>query len=148
MQQFARKLAMELHEGDCIALEGDVGAGKTFLATHMIRQLCGSNTVVTSPTFTISQYYQPKRNIAKEGLWHYDLYRLEHPQELEETGLRDTLDDAITLIEWPAIANTWLPYQKLHIQIAFDTDARYRNVILSGDHALWKTRLPTLEPRS
>jgi tRNA threonylcarbamoyladenosine biosynthesis protein TsaE len=140
MSAFARSMAAIARAGDCIALHGDLGAGKTFFAQSFIRALCGEATDVASPTFMIAQTYS-----ATDGgsIAHFDLYRLEHSHEVEETGLPETLLHHINLIEWPDIASAYLPPHTLHIVFAFNNSPDYRDLALTGYDA-WMTRLPPL----
>lgn len=84
--------------GDCIALDGDLGAGKTTLARGMLIAL-GLETEAPSPTFAIVQPYEPPET--RLPVWHVDLYRLEDPAEARELGLDDARRDVVMLIEWP-----------------------------------------------
>lgn len=144
MQQAAEVAAIisvVLEPQDCLLLQGDLGAGKTYFAKHLIQACCGADCHVTSPTFAISQSYQPIiQALSDTMLWHYDLYRLQYVHEVEETGLLDSLMSGVTLIEWPDIAASYLPDDALHITFAFAEDSHYREVSLSGD-ALWGHRL-------
>ncbi|MDM7255537.1 MAG: tRNA (adenosine(37)-N6)-threonylcarbamoyltransferase complex ATPase subunit type 1 TsaE [Paracoccus sp. (in: a-proteobacteria)] len=93
----ARSLAATARAGDVLLLDGPVGAGKTHFARAFIKARQGDSPEdVPSPTFTIVQTYE-----ARGEVWHADLYRLSHPDELIELGLDEALDHAICLIEWP-----------------------------------------------
>lgn len=100
-QKIAEMLALQLRCGDVVTLAGDVGAGKTTFAQFLIRALSPDPVEVTSPTFTLVQTYPVQ---LADGslceLYHYDLYRIEHPSALEELGLEES-EYRITLIEWP-----------------------------------------------
>jgi tRNA threonylcarbamoyl adenosine modification protein YjeE len=132
----AQALARQAEAGDCFALHGDLGAGKTCFSRHFIHALCGEHVTVASPTFMISQSYV----LPTGTLWHYDLYRIEQPEDLEETGLPETLMHDINLIEWPDIATAWLPPHTLHIVFAFGSMPHYRDVTFTGN-TLWMKRL-------
>ena len=91
-----RALSALLQAGDTLLLEGSIGAGKSHLARAFIRARLGEATEVPSPTFTLVQTYPGTPEI-----WHADLYRLTHPDEVLELGLEDAFGTAICLIEWP-----------------------------------------------
>lgn len=93
----ATRMAPLLQIGDCILLEGEIGAGKTAFARALIRARLGRQEDVPSPTFTLVQTYDDPAG----DIWHCDLYRLTHPDEALELGLVEAFDTAICLIEWP-----------------------------------------------
>ncbi|UXS32898.1 tRNA (adenosine(37)-N6)-threonylcarbamoyltransferase complex ATPase subunit type 1 TsaE [Agrobacterium tumefaciens] len=98
-------LALALKAGDCLALIGDLGAGKSTLARAFIRAMADEPDLeVPSPTFTIIQTYSARIPVA-----HLDLYRLSDVSELDELGIDEMLEDGICLIEWPDIAAEVLP---------------------------------------
>lgn len=112
-QAFGKRLAGRLRAGDVVLLSGDLGAGKTALARAVIEALTGI-TDAPSPTYTLVQVYETRDGGA---LWHADLYRVEAEGELEEIGLEDAFEDAITLVEWPDRLGNWLPPDRLEISI-------------------------------
>jgi tRNA threonylcarbamoyl adenosine modification protein YjeE len=121
----AKLLAKSAKAGDCFALHGDLGTGKSTFARAFIQELCGSDTFVASPTFTISQSYE---TMLGQTLWHYDLYRIESKEELFEIGLEETISCTINLIEWPEIAKSILPPQTINISFAFSEKSDYRHI--------------------
>lgn len=114
----AKELASQLVEGDVITLSGDLGSGKTTFTTLLMKYLSTKNIEVTSPTFNIVNVY----NADKCEVWHFDLYRLESPQELQSIGIDEALTRAISIVEWPAIANEYLPAKRIDINISFASD--------------------------
>ncbi len=113
---FARKFAKTLKAPVTVALHGDLGMGKSEIARTIIKTLRGENTVVPSPTFTLVQNY--------DGISHFDLYRIGDVSELEEIGLPYAIDNDITLIEWPEVAQSLLPQNTIHIYITQNGDGR------------------------
>ncbi len=98
MQRLAQLLALSLRSGDVVALHGDLGAGKTTFARHLIGAFTGDEgTEVVSPTFSLVQTYAGDRGLVE----HFDLYRLKSSEEAEEIGLGDAGTDIIRIIEWP-----------------------------------------------
>lgn len=101
----AQRIAPLLETGDCLLFEGSIGAGKTAFCRALIRARLGRMEDVPSPTFTIVQTYDDNAG----DIWHFDLYRLTHPDEVFELGLDDALGSSICLIEWPDRLGDHLP---------------------------------------
>ena len=97
-EKFGAALAPLLRAGDCIALFGALGAGKTSLCRGILHGL-GFAGDVPSPTFPLVQVYGPPDT--RLPVWHVDLYRIEAEAELAELGLDEALHDGALLIEWP-----------------------------------------------
>src|SRR5690242_16117956 len=98
-------LAGHVRRGDVIALAGPLGAGKTTLARGFIQKLTGTEEEVVSPTFTLVQTYDTPQG----AIWHFDLYRLNDPEEALELGFEEALAAGISLIEWPERLGGYLP---------------------------------------
>lgn len=113
----AKELASQLEIGDIICLKGDLGAGKTFFARYLIKHFLKSDIEVTSPTFQLLQNY--------DKVDHYDLYRLNSPDEIYELGIDDSLNGSrIVIIEWPEIIRHLLPQNTIDIEILIDGNDR------------------------
>lgn len=113
---WARQFSEKLSAPCVVALHGDLGMGKSEIARTIIQTMRGADTVVPSPTFTIVQSY--------DGISHFDLYRIEDADELVEVGLQHAIENDITLIEWPEIANDMLPANTIHVHITQHGDGR------------------------
>ena len=112
-KEVAHEISEIIRSGDTVLLEGDLGSGKTFFVQHICQSWNVINEI-TSPTFTIIQNYSGEYNIN-----HFDLYRLEEINELDQLGWEDFIySDAITFIEWPQMIEPLLiSYYKMVISI-------------------------------
>lgn len=128
-EALGRRLSALSRPGDVILLEGPIGAGKSSLARAFIRARLGSAEEVPSPTFTLVQVYDA------EGveIWHADLYRLTHPDEVWELGLDDAFQTAICLVEWPDRLGAHLPPEALRIRL--EAAGEGRRAVISGGRA-------------
>lgn len=135
----AARLAPRLARGDTLLLSGPVGAGKSAFARALIRARLGDpRAEVPSPTFTLVQTYGDGAN----ALWHADLYRLSHPDEVAELGLLAAMEEAICLIEWPDRLGPYAPAAALHLDLAPEGEDM-RRLTLSGP-LNWAPRLGNL----
>ena len=107
-----RRLAGIAQQGDCFALFGTLGMGKSVLARAFIQKLCG-NTEVPSPTFTLVQLY----DAPNFSIYHFDLYRLKSADEIFELGMEEALYEGVSLIEWPEKMGGYLPSNSVRITI-------------------------------
>lgn len=125
--------------GDTLLLQGPVGAGKTHLARALIQARLGHAEDVPSPSFTLVQTYTAQGT----DIWHADLYRLSHPDDVLELGLDDAFETAICLIEWPDRLGRSIPENALHI--ALSAQGNGRRAVLSGQSRdLFLSRLASL----
>ena len=120
----AEVLAPKLKGGDLLYLHGDLGAGKSVFARGLIRELCADEAMdVPSPTFTLVQAYDG----VSAPVYHFDLYRIEQPEEIFELGWEDALYEGITIVEWPSRLGSYQGKPTYDITICLvdgDTDSR------------------------
>jgi tRNA threonylcarbamoyl adenosine modification protein YjeE len=135
-RRLGQRLWPFLASGDVVALGGDLGAGKTTFARGLIQAAMHSNVPVPSPTFTLVQTYDPPEG---PRIWHFDLYRLAGPDELEELGWEEALTDGVVLVEWPERAVGSLPDEALWLVIEETGDARTAKFSTGCDD--WADRL-------
>jgi tRNA threonylcarbamoyladenosine biosynthesis protein TsaE len=113
-------LAARLKQGDIVGLKGDLGAGKTTLARAIVRAAAGDpDLIVPSPTFTLVEVYDTPRGT----FWHFDLYRLDSPDQVYELGWEEALAEGVVLMEWPERLGPLLP-QHLSVTLEVDGDGR------------------------
>lgn len=125
--QLGEDLALALKAGDCLALSGDLGVGKSTLARAFLRAMADDETLeVPSPTFTLVQSYDLRIPVS-----HFDLYRLADVSELDELGFDEALSDGICIVEWPENAEAALP--KTRLSAVFTHEQEGRTFTMSGD---------------
>jgi tRNA threonylcarbamoyladenosine biosynthesis protein TsaE len=123
-EQLGTTLAQRLKLGDVVGLKGDLGAGKTTLARAIVRAAANDpDLIVPSPTFTLVEVY----DTPKGSFWHFDLYRLETPEQVYELGWEEALAEGIVLIEWPERLGPLLPK---HLSVTLELDGDGRRAIL------------------
>ncbi|MCW5744703.1 MAG: tRNA (adenosine(37)-N6)-threonylcarbamoyltransferase complex ATPase subunit type 1 TsaE [Alphaproteobacteria bacterium] len=132
-------LARGLRRGDVIALRGDLGAGKTELARALIRAASADpDLIVPSPTFGLVEVYDTNAG----AIWHFDLYRLDSPEQVWELGFEEALADGICVIEWPERLDGVLPARRLDVALHV-TRGDARRATLTGESS-WHDRLAAL----
>jgi tRNA threonylcarbamoyladenosine biosynthesis protein TsaE len=135
--RFAARLGRLLVPGDCILLNGSLGAGKTHFARSLIQSVLSNIEDVPSPTFTLVQTYDTDVG----PIWHADLYRINGADEIEELGLTEAMEDAICLIEWPDRLGDLKPDDALVLQFTAQDDPDARAVTATWTDEKWSARL-------
>jgi len=112
--QFGEKLAKRLKKGDFVALIGDLGTGKTFLTKGIAKGLGVKNSrYVNSPTFVIIKEYK-----GKLPLYHFDLYRLDHPGMLDAENFEEYFyGDGVSVVEWADKIKGLLPKKRWEVRM-------------------------------
>jgi len=121
---YAAKIAHFVEPPTVIFLSGNLGVGKTTFVRGFLREL-GFKDAVKSPTFTLVEDYFLQNKL----IYHFDLYRINDPEELEWMGIRDYLEHAILLVEWPERALDCLPIPDLSWRLEIASEGG-RNLIL------------------
>ncbi len=117
-------MATEFKRGGIVFLNGTLGAGKTTLSKGILKGL-GHDGSVKSPTYSLLEIYE----LPELTIYHFDLYRLSDPEELEFIGGREYFDECVKqhclcLVEWPEKAYSWLPQPQWTINLAVNTQGR------------------------
>ena len=115
-----------------IALEGDLGAGKTTFARHLIQSL-GYEGKVKSPTYTLCEPYLLQSNQHSFTVHHFDLYRMRSPLEWQEAGFAEYFDvPGFCLIEWPEKAEGTLPDFDIQVQLTAGAEENERAIVINA----------------
>lgn len=138
-QNLAQVLAKNFTTG-VVYLIGDLGAGKTTFTRYLLQTL-GHQGAVKSPTYTLVEPY----HISGKEIFHFDLYRLNDPYELELMGIRDYLEmpNALFLFEWPSKGESEIPEADLIINIEKSEDEMTRSVTISSSSEILQKALET-----
>ena len=108
-----------------ICLYGNLGTGKTLIAGEIIKLCLNDSINITSPTFNLVNTYDTDAY----QIYHYDLYRLNHIEEIYELGIDEALDKHLCIIEWPELIENILPQNnRIDIKISFKGDIRISDV--------------------
>ena len=127
---FAKKLAEQVKSGEIYCLSGDLGVGKTVFTKGFAAGI-GITEPVSSPTFTIVQIYEDGRM----PLYHFDVYRIEDIEEMEEIGYEDCFfGEGVCLIEWAELIREILPAhcRKIKIEKDLSVGYDYRKITVTG----------------
>lgn len=128
-----------------ISLEGDLGAGKTTFARHLIQSL-GHEGKVKSPTYTLCEPYPITKDDQSFTVHHFDLYRMRDPLEWQEAGFAEHFDvPGLCLIEWPEKAEGTLPAFDIQLQIVAGADENERSITIDAFTGEGKTVVDDME---
>ena len=136
----ALALAPQLQAGDAMMLKGPLASGKTAFVHEFVAAL-GSKAEVTSPTFTIAQFYP----LPSATFLHIDAYRLSSVAEFRDLGLEDFMAESITAVEWGNIVEEDFP-NALSIDFEFvANEDNSRRLTFSASSEKWQSRLASLK---
>lgn len=139
--QIGRDIALSITQATTIFLHGDLGAGKTTLTRGFVQEL-GHKGNVKSPTYTLVEPYE----VGEWNIYHFDLYRLCDPEELEFMGIRDYFTNkSLCLIEWPQRGFGLLPQADIELSLTYDE--MQRTVTLNANTENGKNIIDTLTLR-
>lgn len=117
---FGAKLATIVSPGNILYLQGDLGSGKTTFVRGILKGF-GFKGTIKSPTYTLVEGYEFNWGSA----YHFDLYRLTTPEELESMGIREYFDqNAVIIVEWPERGKGFLPLPDIEFLFKYSKDKR------------------------
>ncbi|MBM4208331.1 MAG: tRNA (adenosine(37)-N6)-threonylcarbamoyltransferase complex ATPase subunit type 1 TsaE [Gammaproteobacteria bacterium] len=124
-EQIGGSLYQTLPAKCLVFLHGDLGAGKTTLVRGFLRA-AGHKGTVKSPTYNLVEEY----HLAGKTIYHFDLYRLKDPEELEWIGINDYLSqEAVCFIEWPEQGRKYLPKPDISITLTAQQEGRRLEIL-------------------
>ena len=133
-------LGRHLKDGDVLCLSGDLGAGKTLLSRGIATSLGVEPEAVTSPTFAIMNVYEGRELEVR----HFDLYRLNRPEELEDIGFAEYAGgEGVTLIEWAELFSEQLPEE--YLQVVLRHEGAGRRAVLEAHGRRYEQLLEEVE---
>ena len=119
-EAIAAQVAASLRGGECIALDGDLGAGKTQFVRGLVRALGGEPRQVSSPTFVLLHIYSQnaEQQVLRMPVYHLDAYRVSGAQELDAIGFTELLEQGgVVIVEWAERVSDLLPLNRISIRI-------------------------------
>ena len=123
-ERIAGDLARTLRGGECIALHGDLGAGKTQFTRGLVKALGGDGRAVASPTFVLLHVY-PTKSLT---VYHLDAYRVHGIEDFEQIGFEELLDQGgVVVVEWASRVSEILP--KAHVDVTIEATEENERVI-------------------
>lgn len=136
-EQFGSELWRILPDKCLVFLYGELGTGKTTLTRGVLRA-AGHKTAVKSPTYTLVEEY----DLPDRRFFHFDLYRVKDPEELEWIGMRDYLDQqSLCFIEWPELGKGYLPEPDIEIRLTTKGEGRELKITVKAEEFKNKLKL-------
>lgn len=130
LPEAARKFVEEMGDDTVYAFYGDMGAGKTTFIAELCRALGVEDDDMSSPSFSIINEY--RSSSTAELIYHFDLYRLENPEEAYDIGVEDYFDSgALCLLEWPERIEEMLPDDTVKVTVRVNDDDS-RDIIVNS----------------
>ncbi len=136
-ENFGAELWRILPEKCLVFLIGELGAGKTTL-TRGVMRAAGHTSAVKSPTYTLVEEYQ----LGDRQVFHFDLYRVKDPEELEWIGIRDYLEQqSLCFVEWPSMGIGYLPDPDIEIKLMAKGEVRELEINILSEKLKDKLKL-------